>query len=257
MTNQCRVVFLVVAVIALLASGCAGAKPSRELHVAAAANLTKALDELDRAFREESGIVVVPTYGATAQLAQQIENGAPIDLFLAADATHVDQLIAKGVAEPGSRAIYARGRLAMWAPQRADISSLQDLASPGVKTIGCARPELAPYGAAAVQALRRAGLWEKVDPKLVYAQSISAAKQFADSGNAAASFTALSLVILAGGHRVDVDQKLYDPIDQAMCIVKASAYPGESQRFRDFLLGTAAAEIFIKYGYAKPEPTGR
>jgi molybdate transport system substrate-binding protein len=229
----------------------------RELHVAAAANLTKALDELDQAFRAESGIPVVPTYGATAQLTQQIENGAPIDVFLGADTTHVDQLITKGVAEPGSRAVYARGRLAIWAPQRADISSLQDLASPGVKTIGCAKPELAPYGAAAVQALQRAGLWEKVEPKLVYAQSISAAKQFADSGNAAASFTALSLVIVSGGHHVDVDQKLYDPIDQALCIVKASAHPAESRRFRDFLLGTAATEILTKYGYAKPEPSGR
>jgi molybdate transport system substrate-binding protein len=257
MTNKCRVVFLVAAVIALLASGCAGAKPGRELHVAAAANLTKALDELGREFQEESGIVVVPTYGATAQLEQQIENGAPVDVFLAADTTHVDQLIAKGVADVGSRAVYARGRLAIWAPQRADISSLQDLASPAVKTIGCAKPELAPYGAAAVRALQRAELWDTVEPKLVYAQSISAAKQFADSGNAAASFTALSLVILSGGHRVDVDQKLYDPINQAMCVVKATTHPGESQRFRDFLLGTAAVEILTKYGYAKPEPTGR
>ena len=147
------------------------------------------------AFESTTGIHVVPTIGATAQLAQQMENGAPVDVFLAADTQHVDQLISKGVADPQSRAIYARGRLVLWAPQRSDITTLRDLASPLVNQVGCARPELAPYGAAAIQALKQEGLWKAVEPKLVYGQSISVAKQFADSGNVAAAFTALSLVV--------------------------------------------------------------
>src|SRR5262249_34730350 len=148
------------------------------------------------------------------------ENGAPVDVFLAADVQHIDHLVSKGIAD--SRAVYARGTLVVWAPSRADITSLRDLGKPDVKQIGCARPELAPYGAAAVQALKKEGVWNEVEPKLVYAQSISASKQFADSGNTDAAFTALSLVINSNGHYVPVDASLHDPIDQALCIVKAS-----------------------------------
>lgn len=188
--------------------------------------------------------------GATAQLTQQIENGAPVDVFLAADTQHVDQLVAKGVVGAGSRAVYARGRLVLWAPQRKDITRLADLASPQVKQVGCARPELAPYGAAAIQALKKAGLWTAVEPKLVYGQSISVAKQFADSGNVAASFTALSLVY--NQPYVLVDEQLYDPIEQALGVVKQSAQPEFARKFSAFLLGEEGQAILGKYGYEKP-----
>jgi molybdate transport system substrate-binding protein len=222
------------------------------VHIAAAANLRMALDEISRSFESRTGIRVVPTMGATAQLAQQIENGAPVDVFLAADTQHVDQLIAKGVADPGSRAVYARGRLVLWAPQRKDIGSLRDLATTGVNRVGCARPELAPYGAAAVQALKKEGLWKAVEPKLVYGQSISAAKQFADSGNVAAAFTALSLVATLQGHYVLVDEQLHDPLDQALCIVRQSAQPDSAGKFRGFVLGDEGRAILARYGYTQP-----
>jgi molybdate transport system substrate-binding protein len=252
MTNRLRVVSVGIGIIALFSLGCGGAKEPAELHVAAAANLTNVLYELGRTFQTASGIAVIPTYGATAQLAQQIENGAPIDVFLSADTAHVDQLIDKGVADASSRTVFARGRLAIWAPLRPDISSLNDLASAQVKVVGCAKPELAPYGAAAVEALQHAKLWQTVEPKLVYAQSISAAKQYADSGNAAASFTALSLIFNSGGHYVLVDQGLYTPIDQAMCIVKQTKHAEGAGRFRAFMTSAAAQQILARYGYEKP-----
>jgi molybdate transport system substrate-binding protein len=220
--------------------------------VAAAANLQTALDEIARAFLAKTGIRVVSTMGATAQLAQQIENGAPVDVFLSADTQHVDGLVSKGVADPSSKAVYARGKLVLWAPLRGDITSLRDLASANVGQVGCARPELAPYGAAAVQSLKKEGLWQAVEPKLVYAQSISAAKQFADSGNTAAAFTALSLVNSAKGHYVPIDDALHDPIDQALCIVKQTRQPGPARQFRDFVLSEACRAIFTRYGYGLP-----
>lgn len=229
-------------------------KEAREVHVAAAANLRETLGEIGRGFESRTGIHVVPTVGATAQLTQQIENGAPVDVFLAADTQHVDQLIAKGLAESRNRAIYARGRLVLWAPRRPDITSLRDLASSKVDQVGCARPELAPYGAAAIQALKKDGLWKAVEPKMVYGQSISAAKQFADSGNVAATFTALALVYDLKSHYLLVDEHLYDPLDQAMCIVKQSPQQDAGRKFFDFMLGNDGRAILTRFGYTQPSP---
>ena len=249
MTNRGCLGGLAVGLTLITSIACGHAKEAREVHVAAAANLRTALDEIARAFESRTGIHVISTIGATAQLAQQVENGAPVDVFLAADTQHVDQLIAKGVADPQSRAVYARGQLVLWAPQRSDITNLRDLTLPGVKQVGCAKPELAPYGAAAIQALKREGLWQGVEPKLVYGQSISAARQFADSGNVAAAFTALSLVVNQRGHYVLIDEKLHDPLDQALCIVKHSAQPDSARKFRDFVLGDEGRAILGRYGY--------
>ena len=252
MTNRLRIARLFLSVTCLFAAGCEHGKEPGEVHIAAAANLRDALADIARGFQTKTGVHVVPTIGATAQLAQQIENGAPVDVFLAADTQHVDQLISKGAADPGTRAIYARGTLVLWAPSRPDIKSLRDLAGAQVKQVGCARPELAPYGAAAVQALKKDGLWEAVERKLVYAQSISAAKQFADSGNTAAAFTALSLVYNLPGHYVKIDDGLHDPLDQALCIVKQTPQPDYARRFRDFILSAAGRAILSRYGYGLP-----
>jgi molybdate transport system substrate-binding protein len=252
MTNLLQFVSVICGLTCLAAASCGGAKEGREVHVAAAANLRGVLDDVARTFQSRTGIHVVSTIGATAQLAQQVENGAPVDVFLAADTQHVDDLIAKGFGDPQSRAVYARGRLVLWAPTRPDIQTLRDLASPQVKQVGCAHPELAPYGAAAVQALKKERLWQAVEPKLVYAQSISASKQFADSGNTAASFTALSLVNNLTGHYVLIDDHLHDPLDQALCIVKQTAQPAVARQFRDFILGPEGRTLLARYGYTQP-----
>lgn len=249
MTNRLRL--LGAACLFLLSCHRAQKPPELpEIHVAAAANLQLVFDALARDFTHKTHIPVVPTMGATAQLAQQIENGAPIDVFLSADTEHVDRLIAKGVADPQTRAIYAVGRLVIWTPHRSDIKSITDLARPDVKQVGCARPELAPYGAAAIEALKNAGVWRAVEPKLVYGQSISVAKQFADSGNVDASFTALSLVYTH--HPVMVSERLYNPIEQALCVVKNSAQPDSARRFCAFLIGQEGQGILSRYGYGQP-----
>ena len=140
----------------------------------------------------------------------------------------------------------------LWAPSRPDITKLQDLAGPRVTQVGCARPELAPYGAAAVQSLKKEGLWDAVSPKLVYAQSISVSKQFADSGNVAASFTALSLVNKLKGHYIVIPDDEHKPIDQALCIVSKTAQPDASNQFRDFVLSDDGRAILARYGYTQP-----
>ena len=237
--------------LAVLLTACGRAPETGELHVAAAANLSRMFGELSAACEKATGAKMTPSFGATAQLAQQIENGGPFDLFLAADTEHVDALAAKGLIAEGSRAVYARGKLALWAPNRADIQKIEDLARPDVKQIGIAKPELAPYGKASIEALTAAGLWPAIEKKAVYAQNISAVKQFADSANVDAAFTALALVKDSGGHYVTIDAKLHQPIDQAMCIVKATAHPDLAKRCEDFLRSAEARAIFERFGYGE------
>jgi molybdate transport system substrate-binding protein len=245
--------------VALFMFLCAGSAFCTELHVAAAANLSNVLPQLSSAFEHKTSIHIVPSYGATAQLTQQIENGAPFDIFLSADTGHIDQLVKDGFVFSNSRAIYARGRVVVWAPRHPEIRTMNDLASSNIRTIAVATPALAPYGEAALDALRNAGLYDKVHPKLVYAPSISIAKQFADTGNAEAAFTALALIIGQNGNHFEVDEKLHKPIDQALGIVKQSRQQKAAHAFAAFLTSPEAREILHHFGYSvspsSPSPT--
>src|SRR5579863_8473260 len=134
-------------IIAMLFTGIVSR--AADLHVAAAANLSNVLPEFSSTFEKSAHIHIIPSMGATAQLTQQIENGAPFDVFLSADVEHIDQLIQGRFILPDSRTIYARGQLVVWAPYHPEIRTLHDLAKSGVRAIGVAKPELAPYGEAA------------------------------------------------------------------------------------------------------------
>ena len=241
---------------ALLLSSCAQPEAQAEptLTVAAAANLTGVMDEVAAAFRARTGIDVVLSYGSTAQLAQQIGNGAPFDLFAAADSAHVDELVNKGLVAANSRAIYAKGQLALWLPEgeKLGVRGMNDLVRPGVRFVAIAQPALAPYGEAALEAMRSAGLWEKLEPKLVYANNINMAKQYAATGNADAAFTALSLVLKAPGVVVKVDPKFYRPIEQALGVVSASKQTDQARQFAAFLLGGEGRAILQNGGYLAP-----
>ena len=218
-----------------------------QVHVAAASNLGRTLGTLARAFEAGTGIAVVPSLGATAQLAAQIENGAPFDVFLAADTEHVDALVKSGAALADSRAIYARGRLAVWTASHQTPANLQQLSD--ARIIAIAKPELAPYGAAAVESLQHLGLWERLQSRIVYAPSVSTAKQYADTGNADAAFTALALVIAEPGHYFVIDEGQHRPLDQALCIVRRSAQPELARKFTTFLLGKEGRAILSRAGY--------
>jgi molybdate transport system substrate-binding protein len=241
---------------ALLASCDARRDPpsAAKLTVAAAANLTDVFAEVGRGFKAKTGVDVVFSYGSTAELAQQIENGAPFDLFAAADTAHIDSLVSNRKLTAGSRAVYALGQLALWIPngQRSGIRELHDLARPPVRFIAVAQPELAPYGQATIEALRQAGLWDATQPKIVYANSISMAKQMAATGNADAAFTAYSLVLHDQGIVVKVDPRLYHPIQQALAIVASSERTEEAMQFRSFLLGPEGSAILGNHGYLLP-----
>ena len=210
--------------------------------------------ELGPAFKTRKGIDVVFSYAATAELSQQIDNGAPFDVFAAADTEHINFLVNRQKLAADSQAIYAKGQLALWIPggEPGGIQDLKDLAAPKIHYIAVAQPKLAPYGQAAVEALTRAHLWEPLKGKIVYANSISMAKQLAATGNADAAFTAYSLVLHDKGAVLKVDPGLYHPIEQALAIVASTSHTREAQQFRSFLLGPEGRAILAKSGYLLP-----
>ena len=243
-----------MACLAILLASCARQPASKpELTVAAAANLTNVFGEIARAFESTENVRVVFNFAATGNLTRQIENSAPFDVFAAADTAHVDQLNRKGLLVPDTAKVYARGTLALWVPPsgRTAIENLQDLAKPGVRFVAIAKPDIAPYGQAAIDSLRALQLWAAIEPKVVYAENINMSKQYAFSGNADAAFTAYSLVLHDKGSAILIDRKLYRPIDQAMGVLKSSKHPDAARRFEEFVTSGPGVAILRRWGYEK------
>src|SRR5580704_5303398 len=222
-----------------------------EITIAAAANLTEVAQTLGSEFEAQTKIHPVFSMGSTAQLTSQIESSAPFDVFLAADAEHVDKLDRTGLLTPGSSAVYAVGVLALWIPpsSKAHINKLDDLKAGDVRVIAVANPKLAPYEAATVEALQHAGLWDTVKDKIVYAENINMAKEYGTSKNADAVFTAYSLLLKEPGKVIQVDEALHQPIVQKLGIVARSQHVDDAQKFTRFVLNGPGREVLTRYGY--------
>jgi molybdate transport system substrate-binding protein len=234
--------------------GAGGAKP--QVTVAAAANLTDVFQTIGSRFESTTGIHPVFSFASTAQLTQQIENSAPFDLIAAADATHVDELSRRSLLLAGSRAIYARGVLALWIPPggKATIARIEDLVKPDIRFIAIAKPELAPYGQASVETLQHLRLWQQLQSKVVYAENINVARQYGLSHNADAVFTAYSLVLHEQGQVLRVDDNLHQPIDQELGVVANSKHVDAARRFVDFLIRGDGRKMLADSGYQAPPP---
>lgn len=221
--------------------------------MAAAANLTDAFAEMAKEFTAQTGISVRLSFGATADLARQIENNAPFDVFASADVEHVDRLKGLGMLLPGTSNLFARGRLVLWIPEgsRFQLTRIEDITRPEVERISIAKPDLAPYGRATVEALRALNLWTEVERKVIYGQNVSQAKQFAATGNAEVAFIPLALVKAGEGHAIEVEESLYQPLNHALAVVKDSPQPEAAQRFVNFVLSPAGQAILERYGYRK------
>ena len=242
--------------VACQASSSAGASKSAgaPITVAAAADLQFALTEIGKLFQAETGRKVVFTFGSTGTLAKQIENGAPIDVFAAANVQFVDDLRAKGMLIRDSQQLYAVGRIVLASNKKSGVAArdLGDLARPEVKKIAIANPEHAPYGAAAKQALEAAGLWEQVKPKLVFGENISQALQYVQTGNAEAGIVALSVANVPEIDYVLIDESLHKPLKQALAVVSSTKQEETSREFIAFINGPKGRTIMKKYGFLLP-----
>ncbi len=228
--------------------------PPRTLTVSAAANLQPAFAEIGAQFEKETGTRVIFNFGATIQLGQQIEQGAPVDVFAAADHATVDDLAARGFVIPETVKVYARGQIVLYShiDNVTRLQSLADLTQSDIKRVAIANPERAPYGAAARQALQKLGLWETLQPKIVFAENIQQTQQYADTGNVDAAIIAHSLAISSTGRWVLIPDDLHHPIDQALGVVKGAKNERAAREFAAFVKSAAGRTVLAKFGYAFP-----
>lgn len=230
------------------------ARELKRLTVAGAADLTFALKEIAGEFEKETGYKVVLSMGSTGMLAKQIEHGAPFDVFFAADTSYIQDLAAKGHVTPGTAELYARGRIALAVRKGSGITArgLDELVSGGNYRVAIANPDHAPYGKAAMEALRSAGVWEEVRPRLVFGENVRQTLQFIQSGNAPAGIVALSVVGVPGIDYSVIPEGLHRPIDQAAAVVRRSKEPRAAKGFIRFVNGPRGRPIMGKYGFLPP-----
>jgi len=251
--------FVGMLAIALLLIGVAGSTPttpaaSRAFTIAAAADLQFSFTEIGRKFERRTGQKVVFSFGSTGNLARQIENGAPFDLFAAANEQFVERLESKGLLAPDTRRLYAIGRIVLANNRRSGVTprDLSDLLDPRIKKIAIANPEHAPYGFAAREALIKAGLWERLQPKLVLGENIRQALQFIQTGNAEAGIIALSVAAVPEIHHTLIDSRMHSPLRQALAIVKGTPHEETARRFIQFVNGPEGRPVMKRHGFQPP-----
>ncbi len=228
--------------------------------MAAAADLSAALKEIGDRYEKKTGVKVELSFGASGALTQQIQNGAPFDLFFSADMDYPRHLIAAAAADNESLYQYAVGRLVLWVPADSPLDVAQEgmkvLLDPSVKKIAIANPQHAPYGRAAVAALKHTGVYDRVADRLVLGENVSQAAQFVESGNAQAGFVALAHALAPAmrgkGKYWEVPVDAYPPLAQGVVILSHSQHKKEAAEFLEYVRAKATAELFRKYGFTLP-----
>jgi molybdate transport system substrate-binding protein len=230
-----------------------------ELTVAAAADLKFAFDELVTEFQtNQSPIRVKVSYGSSGNFYAQLQNKAPFDLFFSADIDYPRKLAEAGLAYDTNVFLYAVGRVVVWVPNRSSVDvdklGIQALLAPSVKKIAVANPQHAPYGRAAVAAMKSLGVFQQAEPELVYGENIAQTAQFVQSGAADIGIIALSLAVApqmrAAGRYWEVPLDIYPKMEQGGIIVQWTREPEAARAFRDFILGKHGREVLKRYGFS-------
>lgn len=220
------------------------------VRAAVAANFTAAGREIAAAFADATGDAALLSFGSTGQLYAQIVQGAPFDVFLAADQERAERAVREGLAVPGSRRTYAVGRLVLFSTEAERVTGPDALRDPRLRRVALANPGLAPYGRAAIEAARALGVEDIVRARQVIGQNVSQAHQFVRTGNAELGFLALSQVSqTSGGSRWVVPEDLHAPIRQQAVLLHAGRDNPAAGRFLEFLDSEIAREILRRHGY--------
>lgn len=249
-------------IVTLCLFGC-GEKSSEissviRLRVAAAADLKFAMDALITRFNEaHSDIAVDPTYGSSGNFYAQIQNGAPFDLYFSADVKYPNELLARGSALNDEVFPYAIGRIVVWvsksSPIDPKVTGIDSLFNPSVKKIAIANPEHAPYGVAAVAAMKSLGVYERAKPRFVLGENIAQTAQFIDTGAVDIGIVALALAIAPAmsdkGKYWEIPTTAFPEMLQGGMIVKGTPHPEAAKAFRDFVLGEEGRRILKKFGF--------
>ncbi len=219
-----------------------------EVYVAVAANFTAAMKEIAADFEQASGHHAIVSYGSTGKLYAQIENGAPFEVFLAADQKRPKLLEEKDKA--GGRFTYAVGKLVLWSSDEKRTLDEQTLGNDDFRRLAIANPKTAPYGAAAVEIMSNLGLYNALEPKLVIGDTIAQTRQFVATGNAELGFVALAQIALDdSGSRWSIPDDLYTPIRQDAVLLTKGEDNSAARALLDYLRSEAARAVIHKYGY--------
>lgn len=233
------------------------AHAGERITIAAAADLKFALDELVELFNKAHPADRVETiYGSSGKFQAQIRQGAPFDLYFSADIAYPRELKAEGLAASEVQP-YAVGRIVLWSQLHdAGRMTLADLADPAIHKIAIANPKHAPYGKRAEEALKAAGIWEKVEGKLVYGENVAQAAQFVQTGNAQAGMVALSLALspemAKQGSYALIPDRLHQPLEQGFIITRRAAGNPLAQAFARFIADKEARTVMARYGFVLP-----
>lgn len=232
---------------------------AQEIKIAAAADLQFAMQDVANRFQKDTGKTVTVVYGSSGNFFQQLQNGAPFDMFFSANLDYAKKLEAGGLTQPGSYYQYARGKIVIWVPNDSKLdlnSGLQVLLDPSIKKIAIANPEHAPYGQAAVAAMQKENIYDKIKDKFVLGENISQAASFVASGAADAGIVALSLALSSNmkdkGRYAEIPAGEYPPIDQACVILKSSKNKDAATQFLAFIQRPAIADLLRSYGFDVP-----
>jgi molybdate transport system substrate-binding protein len=229
---------------------------AQDLTIAAAADLQFAMQDIVGQYQKQTGKQVRVIYGSSGNFFQQIQSGAPFDIFFSANRDYPTKLEAAGLSEPGSYYEYARGKIVLWVPTGSRInvkSGLSVLLEPTVRKIAVANPQHAPYGQAAVAAMQNQGIYGKVKDKFVLGENISQTASFVMSGAADVGIVALSLALSPNmkekGRHFEIPAGDYPPIEQACVILTSSKNKAIAKRFLSFIKTAAAADTLKRYGF--------
>ena len=228
-----------------------------EVQLAVASNFRSAIQAIQPKFEDATGHRLRISTGSTGKLYAQIRNGAPFDVFLAADTRRPRKLDEAGEVAPEGRFTYARGRIALWSPDPERVDGRGTLTDADFRHLAIANPRTAPYGLAARQTLKALGRWSQLRGHTVRGENIGQAHQFVASGNAELGFVALSQISgpnrPESGSRWRVPQRHYDPIRQQAVLLSEAADSAAPRAFVEFLRSPDAAEILRAFGYGVPE----
>ncbi len=238
----------------LSCEGCASHAPTTKLTIAAAADLSFALEEVSREFRKaHPAIELQIVYGSSGNFYSQIQNRAPFDMFLSADVEYPRRLVREGLGTADSLFVYAVGRIVVWVPAQSALDPATALTSPAVRHVAIANPQHAPYGRAAVAAMRSLGVYDSVEGKLVLGENVAQALQFVESGAADVGIVALSLAIAppvqGHGRYWQAPLEAYPRMEQGGIILKDSAVARE---LRSWLLAPGGRAMLERYGFYLP-----
>lgn len=254
-------IFTTILIFTLLQPSTFSLQPYKEILVAAASDLSFAMNDIVKAFEaSHKGIKVKVSYGSSGNFFAQISNGAPFDIFFSADTKYPEQLEKNGLAISGTKTLYAIGRLVVWVRKESIVdvehSGINVLTHQSIRKIAIANPQHAPYGRAAIAAMQNSGVYEKVKDKLVFGENISQTAQFVQSGAADIGIVALSIALSpsmqAAGRYWEIPLDSYPLIEQSYVILRNGTNHEAARLFADFFSGSEGRKILELYGFYLP-----